>query len=141
MLEKAIQIAVDAHRGQKDKAGQPYVFHLFRVMLSGKTEEEQICGVLHDIVEDTKWTFEDLKREGFSDEIINALKCVTKTSDNENYEDFINRVLSNPLAIKVKLNDLKDNMDLSRLPEVTEKDKQRLIKYQNAFDRLSKTLH
>ncbi len=138
MLEKAIQIAVNAHKGQKDKAGQPYILHLFRVMLSGKTEEEQICGVLHDVVEDTKWTFEDLKKEGFSDNIIKALKCVTKTSDDENYEDFINRVQTNSLAIKVKINDLKDNMNLGRLKNITKKDKLRLQKYQKAFSKLSK---
>ncbi len=92
MLEKAIQLAVEAHKGQKDKAGQPYVLHLFRVMLSGQNKEEQICGVLHDIVEDTHYTFEDLKNEGFSDEVINALKCVTKTSEDEDYNKFIERV-------------------------------------------------
>ncbi len=135
MLEKAIQIAVNAHKGQTDKAGQPYLLHLFRVMLSGKTEDEQICGVLHDIVEDTEYTFEDLKNEGFSDEVINALRCVTK-QPNEDYNDFIDRISKNQLAIKVKLNDLKDNMDLSRLSEITEKDKQRLTKYQNAYNRL-----
>ncbi len=140
MLEKAIQIAVNGHKGQTDKAGQPYLLHLFRVMLSGKTEEEQICGVLHDIVEDTEYTFEDLKNEGFSDEVVNALKCVTKTP-NEDYNDFIGRISKNPLAIKVKLNDLKDNMDLSRLTEITEKDKQRLMKYQNARDKLLKCLN
>ncbi len=135
MLEKAIQLAVNAHKGQTDKAGQPYLLHLFRVMLSGKTEQEQICGVLHDIVEDTEYTFEDLKNEGFSDEVVNALKCVTK-QPNEDYSDFIDRISKNPLAIKVKLNDLKDNMDLSRLSEITEKDKQRLAKYQNGYNKL-----
>ncbi len=134
MLEKAIQIAVEAHKGQKDKAGQPYILHPLRVMFLGQTENEKICGVLHDIVEDTHWTFEDLKKEGFSDEVIDALKCVTKISDNEDYNKFIERVSTNPLAVKVKLNDLKDNMDLTRLSEITEKDKQRISKYKRAFD-------
>ncbi len=135
MLEKAIQLAVNAHKGQTDKAGQPYLLHLFRVMLSGKTEEEQICGVLHDIVEDTEYTFEYLKSEGLSDEVINALKCVTK-KPNEDYDDFIDRISKNPLAIRVKLNDLKDNMNLNRLSEITEKDKQRLTKYKKAYNKL-----
>ena len=77
MLEKAIQIAFEAHQGQTDKAGSPYILHLIRVMNAGQTDNEKICGILHDLVEDTKWTFEDLKKEGFSEEIINALERKT----------------------------------------------------------------
>lgn len=135
MLEKAIQIAVQAHTKQKDKAGKPYILHLLRVMNSGQTETERICGVLHDLVEDTNYTFEDLQKEGFSDEVIEVLKCVTKIN-NESYEDFINRVLTNPVAIKVKLNDLKDNMDITRLSEIKSKDVERLNKYIKAYKRL-----
>lgn len=138
-LEKAINIAVNAHEGQTDKAGSLYVLHLFRVMLKGKTEEEQICGVLHDLVEDTNWTFEELAKEGFSNEIIEALKCVTK-KNGENYDDFIQRVSKNPLAIQVKLNDLEDNMDLSRLSKITEYDKDRLAKYQKAYNFLNEKI-
>lgn len=136
MLEKAIQIAVKAHKGQKDKAGQPYILHLLRVMNKGQTATEKICGVLHDLVEDTKWTFNDLQKEGFNNEVIEVLKCVTKTSDNENYEDFINRVITNPIAVKVKLNDLKDNMNIARLTEIKSKDAQRLNKYIKAYNQL-----
>ncbi len=136
MLEKAIEIAIKAHKGQTDKAGQPYILHLLRVMLAGKTKEEQICGVLHDIVEDTEWSFEDLQQAGFSETVVDALKCVTKTSENENYNHFIDRILSNPLAIRVKINDLTDNMDLSRLHTITDKDKLRLEKYKKAYNRL-----
>lgn len=102
MLVKAIQIAVSAHKEQVDKSGQPYILHLIRVMDAGETEQEKICGVLHDLVEDTDWTFEKLEKEGFSEEIISALKCVTKL-ENENYDAFINRIKTNSLAIKVKL--------------------------------------
>ena len=135
MLEKAIQIASEAHIGQVDKAGQPYVLHLIRVMNAGRTESEKICGILHDLVEDTNWTFDDLKKEGFSEEIINALKCVTK-QPNERYTHFIERIKKNPLAVNVKLNDLKDNMDITRLTYITEKDIQRLNKYLKAYQYL-----
>lgn len=76
-LERAIEIATEAHKGQVDKSGKEYIGHPLRVMEMGKTEEEKIVGVLHDVVEDTDWTFERLAEEGFSDEVIAALKCVT----------------------------------------------------------------
>lgn len=115
-LERAIQIATEAHKGQFDKAGREYIGHPIRVMEMGKTEDEKIVGVLHDAIEDTDWTFERLETEGFSQEVINALRCVTKTSENENYDEFIDRVKKNPLAASVKINDLTDNMDIRRLP-------------------------
>ena len=136
MLEKAIEIAVKAHKGQKDKKGKPYIGHLLRVMHSGTTEDEKICGVLHDLVEDTNRTFEDLKNEGFSDTIIDALKCLTKLQ-NENYDQFINRVSKNKLAVKVKLNDLTDNLDVKRLEKLTEEDMKRINKYLRAFRQLN----
>ena len=139
MLVKAIQIAVSAHKEQVDKSGQPYILHLIRVMDAGETEQEKICGVLHDLVEDTDWTFEKLENEGFSEKIISALKCVTK-QENEDYDVFINRVKANPLAIKVKLNDLRDNMDITRLVHITEKDQERLNKYLTAYQELKACL-
>ena len=135
MLEKAVQIAVSAHKEQVDKSEQPYILHLIRVMDAGETDQEKICGILHDLVEDTDWTFEKLENEGFSEEIISALKCVTK-QENEDYDDFIGRVKTNPLAIKVKLNDLRDNMDITRLFYITEKDRERLNKYLKAYQEL-----
>ena len=139
MLVKAIQIAVSAHKEQVDKSGQPYILHLIRVMDAGETEQEKICGVLHDLVEDTDWTFEKLENEGFSEEIISALKCVTK-QENEAYDVFISRIKENPLAIKVKLNDLRDNMDITRLVYITEKDTERLNKYLKAYQELKACL-
>jgi len=132
MLEKAIQIAIEAHLGQTDKAGAPYLLHLIRVMNAGQTEDERICGILHDLVEDTPWTFEALRREGFSEEVIRALVCVTK-QPNETYTHFIERIKKNSLATKVKLNDLRDNMDITRLTFITEEDTQRLNKYLKAY--------
>lgn len=135
-LERAIEIATQAHQGQFDKAGRDYIGHPLRVMEMGKTENEKIVGVLHDVIEDTDWTFEKLAEEGFSQEIISALRCVTKLSENENYDDFIDRVKKNPLAVAVKINDLTDNMDIRRLPYLSDKDVKRLKKYLKAYKRL-----
>ena len=135
-LERAIEIATEAHRGQLDKAGNDYITHPLRVMAAGKSDEEKIVGVLHDVVEDTEWTFEMLAAEGFSSEIIDALRCVTKLSDSEPYDKFIARVKSNPLAVAVKLNDLTDNMDIRRLPYLSDKDVKRLKKYLKAYKQL-----
>lgn len=135
-LERAIEIATEAHKGQVDKAGNEYIGHPLRVMEMGKTLEEKIVGVLHDVVEDTDWTFERLEAEGFAPEVIAALRCVTKTSENENYDDFIGRVKKNPLAAAVKINDLTDNMDIRRLPYLSDKDVKRLKKYLKAYKRL-----
>ena len=136
-IERAIQIATEAHKGQFDKAGREYIGHPIRVMEMGKTKDEKIVGVLHDVIEDTDWTFERLEAEGFSQEVINALRCVTKTSENENYDEFIDRVKKNPLAASVKINDLTDNMDIRRLPYLSDKDVKRLKKYLKAYKRLT----
>ena len=135
-LQRAIEIATEAHKGQYDKAGNDYIGHPLRVMEMGKTENEKIVGALHDVVEDTDWTFEALAAEGFSEEVIAALRCVTKLSENENYDDFIERVKKNPLAVAVKINDLSDNMDIRRLPYLSDKDIKRLKKYLKAYKRL-----
>ena len=121
-LERAIEIATEAHRGQLDKAGNEYIGHPLRVMAMGKTTEEKIVGVLHDVVEDSAWTFEQLAAEGFSAQVIEALRCVTKQSETEPYDKFIARIKHNPLAVVVKLNDLTDNMDIRRLPYLSDKD-------------------
>ena len=136
-LQKAIEIATQAHKGQFDKSGKDYIGHPLRVMEMGRTEEERIVGVLHDVVEDTPWTFEALEAEGFSKEVVDALRCVTKTSENENYDDFIERVRKNPLAVAVKINDLSDNMDIRRLPYLSDKDIKRLKKYLKAYKKLT----
>ncbi len=135
-LEKAIEIAVAAHKGQTDRVGVPYVAHVFSVMERGKTTNEKIVGVLHDLVEDTHWTIEMLKAEGFSEQIVEAVRCITKTSDNEDYEVYIQRVKSNPLAVRVKLNDLQDNMNVLRYEQITERDRLRLNKYLKVYREL-----
>lgn len=138
LLSKAINIAMQAHAGQVDKAGMPYIGHVMRVMQAGKTIDEKIVGVLHDVVEDTTWTFDALLAEGFPVHIVDALRCVTKLSDDEPYESFINRVETNPLAVAVKITDLTDNMDIRRLQTLTDADVQRLRKYLKAYQSLVK---
>ncbi len=132
-LEKALAIAINAHKGQKDKAGADYILHPIRVMHKGETEIEKICGILHDVIEDSNMTFEDLRNEGFSEDVISVLKCLTKVTDNENYDEFINRVIQNPIAVKVKINDLLDNMDITRLKELNDRDLKRINKYLKAY--------
>ena len=137
ILDRAKAIATSVHEGQVDKAGKPYIEHPMRVMNMGKTVEEKIAGVLHDVVEDSEWTFDMLEKEGIPKDVMDALRCVTKLSEDEDYDHFIERVKTNPLAVKVKLNDLKDNMDITRLGEVTEKDLARLNKYIRAYRQLT----
>jgi len=130
-LENAIEIAVRAHRWQLDKAGQPYILHPLRVMHKVDSEEERIVAVLHDVVEDSFITIEHLKEKNFSETILRALRLLTKKPDDD-YFKYVKRIAINTIAKKVKLADLEDNMDLSRLPEVTEKDRERLAKYKKA---------
>ena len=135
-LTRAIEIATKSHEGATDKYGSPYINHVTRVMNMGDNDNVKIVGVLHDVIEDTHWTFEDLEKEGFSKDVIDALKCVTKTSEDEDYEEFITRVKINPLAVTVKLNDLTDNLDIKRMPVVLESDLKRLNKYLKAYNEL-----
>lgn len=135
-LESAVKIAVEAHEGQKDKYGAPYILHPLRVMARVGSESEKIVAILHDVVEDTDWTFDDLRKEGFPAEIIEALDCVTKR-EGEAYEDFVKRSAANALARRVKLADLEDNMDVRRLEKVTAKDTERLNKYLKAWQYLT----
>ena len=130
LLERAIEIAVTEHKGQIDKASQPYILHAIRLMLKMQTEEEMIVSVLHDAIEDSDLTFDDLRKEGFTENILEALDCLTiRKNENESYEHFISRILENKLAIKVKIADLEDNMNILRLKKITEKDVARLKKY------------
>lgn len=136
LLVKAIYIATKAHEGQLDKSGMPYIGHVMRVMEAGNTIDEKIIGVLHDIVEDTDWTFEQLEQGGFPKHIVDAIRCLTKTSEDEPYDEFIRRVKANRLATQVKINDLTDNMDIKRLDRITDRDKTRLNKYLRAYNQL-----
>lgn len=136
LVEKAVRIATQVHCGQVDKSGAPYIGHPLRVMEMGRNEDECILGVLHDVVEDGAISFGDLLAEGFPPRIIDALRCITKLSPDEPYDKFIARVKRNPLAVAVKLNDLSDNMDIRRLPYLSDKDIKRLKRYLKAYKRL-----
>ena len=140
LLEVAIKIAVDAHSGQLDKAGQPYVLHPMKVMFALSNEKDRIVGVLHDVIEDTNVTYDYLIANGFEGEteILDALKSVTKKED-ETYDEFIERAAANPIGKRVKLADLQDNMDLSRISNPTEKDYERIKRYEKAKERLLST--
>ncbi len=136
LLEKAVGIAVAAHRGQKDRYGAPYILHPLRVMSRLQGEEDKIVAILHDVLEDTDWTPADLRREGFPEPLLQALDCVTKRK-GEAYEDFVKRSAANQLARRVKIADLEDNMDIRRLPRVDEEDLPRLQKYLTAWRALT----
>jgi (p)ppGpp synthase/HD superfamily hydrolase len=139
-LERAIAIAAQAHAGQVDKAGAPYVLHPLRMMLRVASPEERIVAVLHDVCEDCPgWTFDRLKAEGFSDDILAALDSVTKR-DGEDYESFVRRAAANPIGRSVKLADLSDNCDLSRIAAPSPRDHERIEKYRRAIDLINTQL-
>lgn len=136
-VEDAIAFAVEKHRGQTDKAGKPYVLHPLRVMLSMATDEERRVAVLHDVMEDCQVTRQELEARGYCDQEITAIEALTKSPDEHgDYRKFIERVSRNPLATRVKLADLNDNMDLTRLAHVTDADRERLAKYERAKHQL-----
>ncbi len=127
-LERAIALAAQAHAGQVDKAGQPYILHPLRVMLSVTGSSERMAAVLHDVVEDTAITFDDLRSEGFPEDVITAIEALTK-HPGETRLAAAQRAVVNPIARRVKLADVADNMDLSRIAEPTPKDYERLQEY------------
>jgi (p)ppGpp synthase/HD superfamily hydrolase len=127
-LEDAILLAAQAHRGQADRNGQPYVLHALRVMFRLEAEHERMAGVLHDVVEDTPNTLADLRALGYPEEVVAAVDCLTRRPD-ETYEAYIARAAANPIARRVKLADLEDNLDLRRLSTLTDHDLERLKRY------------
>jgi (p)ppGpp synthase/HD superfamily hydrolase len=137
LLEKAIALAVEAHRGQKDRYGAPYILHPLRVMARVETTLEKIIAILHDVVEDTDWTLETLRGQGFGSPVLEALDCLTKRP-GEGYTAYIQRSGSHPLARRVKLADLEDNLDPRRIPVATEPDPARLKRYLEAWHFLNR---
>lgn len=135
-LADAIALAVRVHQDQVDRAGQPYILHPLRVMLRLTGELEQMVGILHDVVEDSDLTFDDLRQMGYREEVITALDGVTRR-DGETYEEFVARSQAHPVSRRVKLADLEDNMDLRRIAgEISHKDVERLRRYQRAWQQL-----
>ena len=136
LYQQALAIAEDAHKGQVDKAGVDYIQHPLFVASLVEGELAKTVALLHDVVEDSAWTLEDLRKEGLPEEVVQAVGILTKKR-NENYEEYILRVKQNPLARQVKLADLQHNSDLSRLANVTDRDRKRVAKYQKAIAFLS----
>ena len=138
MTKKAMTLCFEAHKDQTDKSGLPYVFHPFHLAEQMQTEETTVAALLHDVVEDTDYTLQDLREMGFSETVITALSLLTHT-DGVDYMDYVRAIKGNPIAKAVKLADLRHNSDLSRLEQVDEKALERQKKYLNAIALLEET--
>lgn len=136
LIEIAIGIALQAHMGQKDKAGAVYILHPLRVMLRMRTELEMVAAVLHDVVEDSSTTLETLRVQGIPEEALSAIDGLTR-QQGESYDAFIQRAKQHPVAAKIKRADLEDNMDLTRIADRTGKDLARMEKYRKAWQELT----
>ena len=128
----ALELAVEKHKNQTDKAGNPYILHPLHVMENVNNKEGKIVAILHDIIEDTDITENYLLKIGLSKRIVDAVVALTRSEDRD-YQEYIKNLSSNPLAKEVKIADLEHNMDLKRLPTLEEKDLERNRKYQIAY--------
>lgn len=135
-LSSAVDLAMEIHKDRYDRSNQPYIGHVIRVMNAGQTLQEKIVGALHDVVEDSDLTIDDLLLKGFDNNIVEAVDAITFYDDVETYDEYIERVIKNPIAVKVKLNDLSDNMDLRRLNEIDDESIVRVRKYFKAYKRI-----
>lgn len=131
LIEKSLHIALQAHAGQVDKAAQPYILHPLRVMAKMDTNEEMSVALLHDVIEDSGFSAESLLEAGIPKDIVDAVQCLTKVY-GEDYDQFIQRVLANSLAVKVKMADIEDNLDVLRLNTLGDGDLERARKYHSA---------
>lgn len=136
-IKKALNIAYNKHNNQFDKGNTPYIFHPIHVAEQMDDENSIIVALLHDVIEDTNTSLEEIKKNGFNDEIIEALNLLTH-KDNLDYFEYIKKISNNKLARKVKIADIKHNMDLTRLNEVTHEDKNRYEKYKKCLEYLEK---
>ena len=137
MVDLALSIARKAHEGQLDKAGVDYIEHPIYVASQVDTEEEKAVALLHDVIEDSPVSAEELLQAGLPETVVTAVQVLTKKKEQD-YQTYLENVKKNPLARVVKLADLKHNSDLSRLSSITEKDRERLKKYKKAIDFLSR---
>jgi len=135
LIEKSLEIALRAYAGKKDKAGNTYILHPLRIMSRLETEDEMSMALLHDVIEDSEITKEDLINEDIPENIAEAVAALTKLS-NETYDAFIRRIINNKLAAKVKKYDIEDNINVLRLDSVSEKDLERIAKYHKAWKTL-----
>lgn len=140
LLAKAIAIASEAHVKQLDKGGKAYILHPLRVMSTMPQDDPEMMqiAVMHDVVEDSDWTIEDLRKEGFSDRVLDALSLLTR--GDEDYETYIDNIATNPDATRSKLGDIRDNSDITRLKGIREKDFERMKKYHHSYLKLSASL-
>lgn len=137
LVETAIELAVAAHHGQTDKYHQPYILHVLGVAGRCRSVEEKIVAFLHDVVEDTDTTCDDLRKRGFPEHIVEAVDRLTRRR-GENYDEFVERIAPNALARAVKLADLEDNMDIRRSNRaMKDKDAERMEKYRKAWQYLA----
>lgn len=136
-LQKAIAVAVVAHGGQEDKGGNAYIRHPLRVMEKLDTEDEMVCGIMHDVVEDTDITLNDLEVLGFTMSQIKVINALSKVK-GQPHEEYISEIEKSPLATKIKILDMKDNTQLHRLKNITltEKDQKRYQRYIHDLHRL-----
>jgi len=136
LIEKSLHIALRAYAGKTDKAGREYILHPLRVMAKMKTDLEMSAALLHDVIEDSNITAEQLLAEGIPAEVVEAVVCLSK-NENEDYQDFVARAKKNKLAARVKIADIEDNIDVLRLPAVDEYDLARVQKYHAAWQFLN----
>lgn len=138
-LARAVALATEAHKGQVDKGGKDYIEHPLRVSAALQGWPAKTAGVLHDIVEDTSVTLEQLRKAGFDATVLAAVDALTKRA-GEDYEVYLARLMLQELAVRVKIADMTDNMDLSRIPNPTDKDHRRLEKYRRVLPELQEKL-
>lgn len=135
-LTRALAVAIEAHEGQLDKGGYPYILHPLRMMHEARTMPLKIVALLHDVLEESEYTVTKLREKGFPEEILDAVVAITREPE-ENYEDYIVRVSQNELAREVKLSDLRDNLNLARLRKLDQADIQRIERYHRALQYLT----
>ena len=135
MTKLALKLCFEAHKDQIDKSGMPYVFHPFHLAEQMADENTTIVALLHDVVEDTEYTLDDLREIGFNEDVLSAISLMTH-ADDVPYMEYVAQIKTNPIAKVVKLADLKHNSDMSRLDRITQKDEERAKKYRQAIELL-----
>ncbi len=137
LLEKCIALTLEVHAGQVDRYGRPYILHPLHVMMQMETEEEMMAAVLHDVIEDSDKTLDDLRALSLLEAVLEAVALLTHDKANEPYEEYVRRLKGNPIARRIKLADLRHNMDIRRMDQVREADAARLEKYRRAWEILT----
>lgn len=131
-LDQAILIAAQAHQDQKDRYGKAYILHPIRVMMQFDSEPEMIVAILHDVVEKTEWTFDQLHEQGINEDIIEAVDLLTRR-EAQPYKEYIDKLKGNPIVRKVKIADIEDNMNPKRMDSLSEKNFEKLARLHKAW--------